>query len=371
MSPLLLHVAQPTDAGVARCVVQLARDQLASGLQVEAACPPAGALTAELVAAGVPVHAWPARRSPGPRVTGETRRLAALIEQTRPGLVHLHSAKAGLAGRLAVRGRRPTVYSPHAWSWEAATGPVRGAAIGWERLATRWTSLLVCVSEAERDLGLQHRAVPDSVVVVPNGVDTRAYTAASPALRSQVRASLGLPDVPTAVLVGRLTRQKGQDLAVAAWALVRAAVPQACLVLVGDGPDAEALRQAAARTEGVTLVGARDDVADWYAAADVVLVPSRWEGMALTPLEAMARARSVVAADVTGVRESLPAAAGVVVQPEDHAALAAAVADRLCGRVDADAEGRAGRLHVERHHDARTTTAATTRACLELLSGSR
>ena len=205
---------------------------------------------------------------------------------------------------------------------------MRTAAVGWERLGSRWTSLLVCVSQAERDLGERAGCLPERVVVVPNGVDTQTLRPASAADRARARTALGLPDAPTAVLVGRLTRQKGQDVAVAAWPAVRAAVPGAHLVLVGDGPDRSALGCGA---EGVSLVGARADVVDWYAAADVVLAPSRWEGMALTPLEAMARGRSVVACDVTGVRESLPGRAGAVVPPEDSAALAAAVVARLSG----------------------------------------
>ena len=69
----------------------------------------------------------------------EARALAGLIGSLAPDLVHLHSSKAGLAGRLALRGRRTTVFQPHAWSFEAVHGAVRAAGIAWERLAARWT----------------------------------------------------------------------------------------------------------------------------------------------------------------------------------------------------------------------------------------
>ncbi|MCF2435668.1 glycosyltransferase [Streptomyces thinghirensis] len=80
---------------------------------------------------------WPATRSPGPALVSEVRRLARVIEDVRPDLVHAHSAKAGLAARLAVRGRVPTVFQPHAWSFEAVGGAGAALALGWERWGVR------------------------------------------------------------------------------------------------------------------------------------------------------------------------------------------------------------------------------------------
>lgn len=336
----VLHVAQPVDAGVARCVADFAAEQRAAGLDASVACPPSGPLGSWLRAANVPAVAWPATRSPGPSVPGETRRLARIVRETGPDLVHLHSAKAGLAGRLAIRGRRPTVFQPHAWSFAAVAGPMRAASLSWERHAARWADTIVCVSEAERADGIA-AGVLATWDVVPNGVDLARWI---PTDRAAARARLGLSlDEPLVACVGRLSRQKGQDVLLAAWP----SVPGAALVLVGDGPDTASL--AAAAPASVCLVGRRDDVADWYAAADVVAVPSRWEGMALTALEALACGRPVVASDVTGMREI----GADLVPPEDPAALAAALRARLRDPGDAST----WRAAAERH-DLATTTAA-------------
>lgn len=365
--PRLLHVSQPTTAGVARVVAELARAQLDAGHDVHVACPPGGVLADELRAAGVPVHLWAAERSPGPGTAGELRRLRRVLRHVQPDVVHLHSAKAGLAGRLLLRGSLPTVFQPHAWSFDAATGPVRTATLAWERTATRWTSLLVCVSEQERERGHQQGVRVARTVVVPNGVDLGRLAPADEGERRAARTELALPESrPLVVCPGRLTRQKGQDVLLAAWPSVTQELPDAQLVLVGGGPDAEPLRATASRLRGVTLAGESADVGRWLAAADVVAVPSRWEGMALVPLEAMARARSVVASDVTGMRESLPAAAGALVPSEDPQALARALVARLAHVVDADSEGLAGRQHVEHCHDQRETTARLTHAALAL-----
>lgn len=354
--PRLLHVTQPTEAGVARCVLQYAVAQHGVGLDVSVACPPDGFLSEDLRRAGVPVLPWSAAREPSPtNVAGEVRSLHRLVVAHRPGLVHLHSAKAGLVGRLALRGGVPTVFQPHAWSFLAVHGPVRVATLSWERWAARWTSLLLCVSAAELAAGRAAGVPATRSAVVPNGVDLVPLPD-----RPAARRRLQLPAGPLVVCVGRLCPQKGQDLLLAAWPAVRAAVPDAVLVLVGDGPSRPALETAAG--PGVRLVGARRDVGDWLAAADVVTVPSRWEGMALVPLEAMARARSVVAADVAGMRESVPPGGGAVVPPGDAEALATALVARLGGPVDADLEGLAGRAHVEVAHDAANTVRCVTAA---------
>ncbi|MCZ9339229.1 glycosyltransferase, partial [Streptomyces sp. TRM76130] len=111
-------------------MTDLTRAQLAAGLEVVAACPD-GPLAAALGALGADVRHWPATRAPGASLGAEVRRVARTVAEVRPDLVHAHSAKAGLAGRLAVRGRIPTVFQPHAWSFEAVGGGAAALARGW------------------------------------------------------------------------------------------------------------------------------------------------------------------------------------------------------------------------------------------------
>jgi glycosyltransferase involved in cell wall biosynthesis len=184
--------------------------------------------------------------------------------------------------------------------------------------------------------------------VVPNGIDPEAHTPASEGDRAAARRRLGLDDVPLVVCVGRLTRAKGQDLLLDAWPSVRTEVPEARLILVGDGPEERILRDR--RGPGVRLVGRRDDVPEWLAAADVVAIPSRWEGMSLVMLEAMARGRSVVSTDVAGARDALEDGAGEVVAGGDGGALARSLARRLLAPEMAAAEGRLGRARVEERY---------------------
>lgn len=366
MSPRVLHVSQPGDGGVAAVVAQLARDQVERGLDVVVAGPSRAALRPAVHAAGARFTAWDAKRSPGPGTLREARSLARVIAAEDPDLVHLHSSKAGLAGRLALRGRRPTLFQPHSWSFEALRGPLRGAAAVWERRAAAWTDAIVCVSETERLHG-RAAGIDGRYVVVPNGVDLGAFARAGAEERAVARSRLELADGPLAVCVGRLCRQKGQDVLLEAWPAVRDRMPDARLVLVGDGPTELELRAAAG--EGVDLVGTRDDIPDWLAAADVVVAPSRWEGMSLTLLEAMATARSVVATDVAGAREALGDEAGAVVPVESVTELVDAVVERLRNPVLAADEGRAGRRRAEQFHDMRTANDHIVALYGEILGG--
>ncbi|MFG3099457.1 glycosyltransferase [Streptomyces sp. NPDC048182] len=353
--PRVLHVTQPVDGGVARVVADLARAQLAAGLRVSVACPD-GPLAAGLRSLGADVRHWPATRAPGPAVAAEARRLARVVGEVRPDLVHAHSAKAGLAGRLAVRGRIPTVFQPHAWSFEAVGGAAAAGALRWERWAARWTARTVCVSEAERLRG-ERAGIGGRWSVVPNGIDPDRY-APDPDRHLPEEAPGQEADGPLVVCVGRLCRQKGQDVLLDAWDTVRARVPGARLALVGDGPDRPRLTVRAPAS--VRFTGAVADPVPWYRAADVVVLPSRWEGMALAPLEAMACGRPVLVTDVDGARESLPAALAphCLVPPEDPPALAAALTALLADTPLRGSLGRAGRAHVRAVHDVRHTAAA-------------
>ncbi|MEU6356321.1 glycosyltransferase [Streptomyces sp. NPDC047072] len=369
LRPRVLHLTQPVDGGVARVVTDLARAQLAAGLHVTVGCPD-GPLAPALRALGAEVRPWQATRLPGPALAREVRQLARLLAQSRPDLVHAHSAKAGLAGRLAVRGRIPTVFQPHAWSFEAVGGPTAALALRWERQGARWAHRVVCVSEAERATGVR-AGIDGRWSVIPNGIAAERF---HPAAVHAVRASL-LPDVdpaaPLVVCVGRLCRQKGQDVLLRGWEAILARVPNARLVLVGDGPDAAALRLRAPGS--VLFAGAVADTVPWYQAADLVVLPSRWEGMALAPLEAMACGRPVVLTDVDGARESLPAALAprCLVPPGNPAALARAVCGLLLDPLLRESLGHLGRRHVLSTHDVRHTAEAVAGVYRELLGAAQ
>jgi glycosyltransferase involved in cell wall biosynthesis len=259
--------------------------------------------------------------------------LVQLIRRERPAIVHTHTSKAGFVGRLAaVLARAPAViHQPHGHIFYGYYGPRRTAVFtALERRAARWTDRIITLTDRGTAEHLAHgigRA--EQYVTVPSGVPITELRAAAPP-RGEARARLGLDaDAMVIVGLGRLVPIKGFDLLVRALAIVVSQVPTARVLLVGEGAERAHLETIAASL-GVAghlrLTGGTSDAAACLAAADVVTVPSRNEGMGRVIVEAMSLGRPVVATAVGGIPDVVTdGECGRLVEPEDVEALAAAL----------------------------------------------
>lgn len=176
-----------------------------------------------------------------------------------------------------------------------------------ERLTFPLADHVVSNSAAGRDYMIDRGINPDDVSVVNNGRDLRAYADAS--IDPSKRENLGLPsDAPVVGTVGRLMERKGHHELIECWPNVLDAHPDAELVLVGDGPEREALAGRAERNgvrESVRFLGTRDDVPELLDRMDVFAFPSHYEGLPGALLEAMAAGLPIVATPVDGNAELL------------------------------------------------------------------
>jgi len=256
-----------------------------------------------------------------------------LIRRERPAIVHTHTSKAGFIGRLAaVIARVPAViHQPHGHLFYGYYSARRTALFtALERRAAHWTDRIVTLTDrgAAEHLARGIGRAPQ-YVAVPSGVPTADLRAAAPP-RAEARARLGLePDAFVVVGLGRLVPIKGFDLLVRALPAVLAELPSARVLLVGDGAERQRL-DALARSLGVRvqlgLAGEVFDVTTHLAAADVLAVPSRNEGMGRVIVEAMALRTPVVAAAVGGIPDVVvDGECGRLVAPEDADALASAL----------------------------------------------
>lgn len=315
-------------------------------------------------ALGVPVHLLPAlQREIAPRAdAAAVAELRRLIRAVRPHLVHTHSTKAGLLGRLAARLEGvPAIHTAHAWSFSDGIARRRKAfAVPLEAAIGRITERFVVVSEADRDVGLRyHVARPEQVRVVHNGVaDT------------PLRARPDAPGTPVLVMVARMAAPKDHLLLLRALAGI--AAPWR-LHLVGDGPDRSAVEDAVADlglSDRVVLLGARRDVPALLAEAHVGLLVSRQEGFPLVVLEAMRAGLPVVASDVGGIREAVrPGVTGSLVARGDEAGLRAALSALLADPALRRAQGDAGRATYEARFTVDRMVAATAAVYDELGAG--
>jgi len=275
-------------------------------------------------------------------------RLTAFLSRSEYSIVHTHTSKPGIVGTLAARlaGIPAVIHTVHLLPFHEETGRIATAAyVGVERLAARWCDRIVTVSDFQRDWALRAGiGRPEKIVSIPNGVPTqRAQPRRS---RAEVRAELGVGDAFMMLSTGRLAEQKGLEHLIRAAGLLRQDLPTAKIFLAGDGPlelELSRLVSDLGLEDMVALLGLRSDVGDLLAASDLVVLPSLWEGLSISLLEAMAAGKPVVTTTVGGNREvTNDGETAVLVPPKDPASLAAAIRALVADRSRLDELGRRG-----------------------------
>ncbi len=298
------------------------------------------------------------------------RDLLGLLRQEHFDLVHAHMPISGFLARMAARraGVPRIAYTCHGFLFNQDGSSLRrGAGFLMERIAGPVTDVFMTVSAKEagdaRRLGIHANPV-----VVGNGRDPAVFHP-DPAARQRIRADYGIPTDRVVVLaVSRLVRDKGYAELAAAMRRVR----DAELWVVGErlesdrGDDMQALLRDAGLGQRLRLLGYRSDVPALLAAADIFVLPSYFEALPMSIIEAMLTGLPVVASDVNGPREQLIAEqTGLLVAPRQVEPLANALA-RLAGDPALRmAMGRAGRGRALRYHDEATVLART----IALLTG--
>lgn len=235
-------------------------------------------------------------------------------------VVHAHGLRAGfLAGVAKPRG------APFVVTWHNAVlarGPLRAAYAVLERLTARRADVTLCVSG---DLVTRVRALGGrDVRLAPVGSAVPARSARSV---GDLRRELGVVvDAPLVLAIGRLAPQKGFDVLVRAAALLRSRDPAPLCVIAGDGPLREELAELISDLHApVVLLGWREDTGDLLAAADLVVMSSRWEGSPLSAHETLLAGRPLVATAVGGLPELLGGGVARLVPSENPSALAKAI----------------------------------------------
>ena len=290
---------------------------------------------------------------------GWARAIRREVARWRPDVLYVHSVLAAVVARLGAP-TRPMLVTVH------------GISEADERLAAALLRLararVTAVSAAAVEGLRRHRLAPSEVTLLPPAVDIAAIelAAAAPVGDDKIRADLArypfaptpdepLTGTPRICCVARQEPEKGVDVLVQAFALVAARHPEPVLVLVGAGSETEANRALA------TSLGIRDrcefasavaNAAPFLHAADLVVLPSRREGLPVTALEAFTLRRPIVASAVGGtptiVRDG---DTGWLVPPDDAAALAAAIETALADPAEAVRRGQNGRDLVEREYE--------------------
>lgn len=346
--PRVAHLLRPAAGGMR----EVARALLAAGPSLLAAPPEVLASLTDVVPAPLDRYALTVGPSPGARTLLRDGAAAGRWARGRGAvLLHGHGLRlAPLFAAAAAASGLPLVVTLHNLVPAPLSPPVRlllRAALGRAR---RVIAVSGAVAESARGVVPAGR-----LIVIPNGVDTARFAAGALPPRPEARAALGLdPSDPMALCVARLSPEKDVASFLEAAALLTPLLPSARFLVAGEGPLLPTLAhqiQHLRLEKRAALLGRREDIPTLLAAADLLCLPSREEGLGLAALEAMAAGVPVVATRVGGLPEAVEeGVTGLLVAPGDPAALAAALTALLSDPPRARMLGAAGRRRADERY---------------------
>ena len=363
--PRVLQVLEATIGGTRRHLRELALGMQVAGWRVDVAYglgrdPGFARDLARFQMRGIGTHVLPMVRRPAPLSdAASVNRLAAMLRQLAPDLIHAHSSKAGLVARLAARRAGiPVLYTPHVFAFEMEVPSLlRRAFREAERRLVPLTACLIAVSRAEQAQALALGYPPARVCLIPNGIPLPPDS--SPPPPDDRRYDL--------VFIGRFCRQKGIDLMITALARLLARRPGLRVAVMGGGdPSIERRLAALPRPVDCLPFDEAEAVEHLLVESRVLVMPSRWEGLPYLLLEAMAAGAAVAAAGVGGVTDVVTdGREALLFAPESVAAIEQAAErllddDPLRQRLASAARERVRAFGLDRMLDA-------TRACYEKL----
>jgi len=226
------------------------------------------------------------------------------LEDFKPDLVSCHSTMAGFLGRLVIKNKIPTIFTAHGWGFTLGTPFWRKYLVIFaEKIAAKFSSMIICVSDFDRNLSLKYKiASSDKVVTIHNGVE----------IQKDVDLSKKDFNYPLKIIfVGRLAEPKDPLLLLGAYnSLSGGDKEKSEILIIGEGEKRKELEDFIFKNkldDKVKLLGEleREEVFEVLKNSDIFVLPSKWEGFPRSVLEAMSCGLPVIASNVGGIKEAV------------------------------------------------------------------
>lgn len=343
---MLIQKYYPHVGGAERQVQRLAPLLQARGFDVCVITRHAEGLPSEEMIDGVPVYRVPAR---GPKAVAALSYIFStvrLLSKLHPDLIHAHEILSPAS---------TAVFAKFLFGVPVIVKILRGGILGdiykikrrplglqrFHVLSRNIDAFVVISQEIDQELA-ELQVPPEKRAFISNGVDTEVFAPLSDAEKQNVRTGLDLlPGALLVVYLGRLTGEKRVDHLLRIWPAIRAACPQAELIVVGTGDEEISLRAQAASLAGVRFTGAVDDAMRYLQAADLFVLPSATEGLSNSMLEALSTGLPVLATSVGGTPDVITHNVnGYLIPPDDVPALQNSLLQLLA---DGELRARLGR----------------------------
>lgn len=246
-------------------------------------------------------------------------KIKEFINDFKSDIIHCHSSGAAAFGRLAIRGRVPTIYTAHGWGFNVGVPwPQKIIAILVEKFLASYANKIICVSKFVKNLAIRYHIATDSkFTIIYNGVeDLKLFTDSSEKIRI--------------VFIGRLSEPKQPLMLLEAFEKLSDNTKNKCeIIIIGDGPKRVTLVDFIEKhhLSGVNFFGGltREETLKILATSDIFVMISKWEGLPITILEAMSAGLPIIASDVGGINEAITDDCGMLVRVGDIAGLLSAL----------------------------------------------
>lgn len=374
MTPRVIHVAT-IEASVRGILFNKLIGLQKLGYDVEAVASGSGQNMAKLQEMGIDYYSVPMSRQIAPWADLlAIAKMQRLFRHLKPDIVHTHTAKAGFIGRMAARlARVPIIaHTVHGLPFYEGQSPlVYNLYKRLELFAAGQTDLLF--SQNREDQKTLENLLNRKVVYEGNGIDIERFDGLSKVSEIEKRAELHIPDDKFVIgFFGRFEPVKGHSFFVRSIAELVKRYPEVLCLLAGGGPLEQRIREmvhAYELQENIWFLGYRRDVPELMKAIDVLVLPSRKEGIPRVVMEAMAAKKPVIATEVLGNREVVDHGETGYLFEWGNSQNFVAVMTRLIDNPSLkDKMGRAGRARLERYFDEKKCIQVIHQAYQEMLA---